>query len=64
MSLSEVRCNSTRPNTACSRPRFARGQRLGLAKLRAVRASLPRGVRAAADAHVRRAGSNTGITEE
>lgn len=41
------------PNTACTRPRFARGQRLGLAKLRAIQASLRRGVRSVGDAFVR-----------
>lgn len=41
------------PNTASTRPRFARGQRLDLAKVRVVRAHLRRKVRAAGDAHVR-----------
>ncbi len=38
------------PNTTCSRPRFARGQRLGLAQVWVVQASLRREVRAAHEA--------------
>jgi hypothetical protein len=45
------------PNTASTRPRFARGQRLDLAKVRVVRAHLRRKVRAAGDAHVSYFGS-------
>jgi len=47
-----VRLSRRWPVDKAVRPRFARGQRLGLAKVRVVQASLPRQVRAAADAGV------------
>jgi hypothetical protein len=46
----ELHSDKARPNPACTRPRSARGQRISLAKVRVVRASLRRDIRTAGDA--------------